>query len=200
VSDFVSRMASRAVGQAASAQPRLPSLFEQSAPGGAPPEMVEETVAPRPPAMGGSQARSVALEPGNAVEQPIAAPRAVSTAPAPARPAGPDRTQSRARGEGADAARAAPGDARAGAESAEPAPAERGAEAPAQPVTRAAPVPAPPSIAPPAPEPSPVRVHIGRLEVRAAFPETPVPERTRERPRPPELSLGDYLRGRRAGS
>jgi len=46
----------------------------------------------------------------------------------------------------------------------------------------------------------PVRVHIGRLEVRANLQEPPRPQRPAERPRSQELSLGDYLRGRRSAS
>jgi hypothetical protein len=46
-------------------------------------------------------------------------------------------------------------------------------------------------------EPPPVRVHIGRLEVRANLHEPPRRE-PRPEPREPEgLSLSDYLRGRR---
>jgi hypothetical protein len=76
------------------------------------------------------------------------------------------------------------------------------AAAAAQPVARLAFTDPPPPAAPTAAaaERRPVRVHIGRLEVRAALQETPMPQPARERPRPPELSLGDYLRGRRSGS
>jgi hypothetical protein len=43
-----------------------------------------------------------------------------------------------------------------------------------------------------------VRVHIGRLEVRANL-EQPAPKpQRRQEPRTPELSLSDYLRGRQA--
>jgi hypothetical protein len=46
-------------------------------------------------------------------------------------------------------------------------------------------------------EPAPVRVHIGRLEVRANLQQAPPPQRRREAPRPQGLTLGDYLRGKR---
>jgi hypothetical protein len=42
-----------------------------------------------------------------------------------------------------------------------------------------------------------VRVHIGRLEVRANLQQTPPQRPRRTDPRPQELSLGDYLRGSR---
>jgi hypothetical protein len=42
-----------------------------------------------------------------------------------------------------------------------------------------------------------VRVHIGRLEVRANLQEQPRRPERPPAPRPQELSLSDYLRGRR---
>ena len=57
-------------------------------------------------------------------------------------------------------------------------------------ITRAASTPA---------EEPPVRVHIGRLEVRANIEQPPAPPQPMSRPAPSEgLSLGDYLRGRRS--
>ena len=46
-------------------------------------------------------------------------------------------------------------------------------------------------------QPPPVRVHIGRLEVRAKVQEPPRPQVLREEPREQGLSLADYLRGGR---
>jgi hypothetical protein len=46
-------------------------------------------------------------------------------------------------------------------------------------------------------QPPPVRVHIGRLEVRATVQGPPRPQPHRAEPREPGLSLSDYLRGRR---
>jgi hypothetical protein len=43
-----------------------------------------------------------------------------------------------------------------------------------------------------------VRVHIGRLEVRANLQERPRTERRREEREPEGVALSDYLRGRRA--
>jgi hypothetical protein len=45
-----------------------------------------------------------------------------------------------------------------------------------------------------------VRVHIGRLEVRASLEQAPPPRPGRATPRRDELALGDYLRGRREAS
>lgn len=220
MSDFVSRVAARAVGQAASAQPRLPALFEPSGPGGGGLEAVEEMVAPTP-AASRSAASPAALEAGRALEHPVAAPPGLARPqpgrPAPATPARPRHRQGYSASD--KLSPAAAGDGGAAAESfVEPTSAERGAVAPAspiapvsapsaaaaaaQPVARAAPVASPPPVArtAAAAEQRPVRVHIGRLEVRAALQEAPIPQRARERPRPQELSLGDYLRGRRSGS
>jgi hypothetical protein len=46
-------------------------------------------------------------------------------------------------------------------------------------------------------EREPVRVHIGRLEVRANLQEASQPRPLPEPSEPEELSLSDYLRGRR---
>ena len=46
-------------------------------------------------------------------------------------------------------------------------------------------------------EPPPVRVHIGRLEVRANVQEQPRPAPPPQPAEPEGLSLSDYLRGRR---
>ena len=222
MSDFVSRVAARAVGQAASAQPRLPALFEPSGPGGGGLEVVEETVTP---AASRSPASPVALEAGSALEHPVAAPPGTAR-PQPGRPARatPARPRHREAYSASDdnLSLAAAGGGGAAAESfVEPTSAERGtgvapasplapvsaspgAAAAAKPVARAAPVAStpPPVARTAAAEQGPVRVHIGRLEVRADLQEAPVPQRARERPRPQpqELSLGDYLRGKRAGS
>jgi hypothetical protein len=46
-------------------------------------------------------------------------------------------------------------------------------------------------------DPPPVRVHIGRLEVRASLTESPRPQPLPAPSEPEGLSLSDYLRGRR---
>ena len=70
------------------------------------------------------------------------------------------------------------------------------------PTVAASPIEAPQTVSPVAPlardDAPPVRVHIGRLEIRANVQEPPRPQPARhESRRAEELSLGDYLRGRR---
>jgi len=211
VSDFLSRMAARAVGEAAAARPRVPGLFE--APAAAVEALLEivdeEVVAPRPvpareegrPERSSTRAASPSA-PTRAVAEPVTAtPGAQAARPAP-RPH--------------EIAGAPP--AISGVERREPPPepveARRDLVAVTvpdlggRPVASAAPrvTPAVPAVAaarepaPPAPphrdEPA-VRVHIGRLEVRANL-EQPAPEQPRrEAARADALSLSDYLRGKR---
>jgi hypothetical protein len=80
----------------------------------------------------------------------------------------------------------------------EPARPPRPTAVPAELVHRAvsSPVPERQPARTPAVEP-PVRIHIGRLEVRAVLPDPPRAPRPRERLAPDGLSLADYLRGRR---
>jgi hypothetical protein len=54
--------------------------------------------------------------------------------------------------------------------------------------------------APPVPSSaSVIRVHIGRIEVRAAAPSPPLEPRKKTPKSRPELSLGDYLKKRKGG-
>jgi hypothetical protein len=57
--------------------------------------------------------------------------------------------------------------------------------------------PAPAAAAAARDEPPPVRVHIGRLEVRASLEEAPRRQPLAAPRQPDGLSLSDYLRGRR---
>lgn len=195
MSDFLGRIAARAVGAPALAQPRM---TEPLAGAGSELEILdEESVLPRP-------AAPAAAEPA----APAAAPAAVSRAPlrpavAPTGPAAELPRQERLlpalEPVSADTAETGP----------DAPPAEPGAAA-AAPIVRAS--PAVPALAAAASVPSSrtavattreeersVRVHIGRLEVRANL-EQPAPKpRRREPERSQGPTLSDYLRGRRTG-
>jgi hypothetical protein len=210
VRDFIGRVAARAVGERAAASPRVPSLFEAPgpAPGGALEVIDEEVVAPAPtratlgaraaprrsgdapvpsaapaPLPGESGAMRVEADPLPPAERGVEAPpresgermpEPVATTRAPA----PPGTQHEERAPAAVAV-AAP------------------VLTPALPVVPRAPARAVPMPAAAPAEPPAVRVHIGRLEVRANLQEQPRrPERS-PAPRPQELSLSDYLRGQR---
>ena len=209
MSDFIGRVAARAVGERAAAWPRVPSLFETSGADGEPGIEVidEEVVAPTPD----RSARDAALQSREPVET-----RASSAAPATAvgqhggtqaglgPPSEPNVSHERplpapdADEPVRERVRAAQPHSRPRPET--PALAVAVAEPPLPPAVPAvaatrAPVAAPPATAA-RPEPSAVRVHIGRLEVRANLHE-PMKELPRHEPaRPPELSLADYLRGK----
>jgi hypothetical protein len=213
MTDFLGRIAARAVGAAAVAQPRLPGLFEPpGAAGGTTLEVVEEEVVLRPPRSPRSE-DTAAPEPSPApalspaVPAPPATERgeqlteilagqppelAASASEPAAPPAAALREREPVHAEAVTVAAAAP----------EVASAPRAAVA-AVPLTRAQPAadarePAP-SVATRAEEPPPVHVHIGRLEVRANVPEPPRERPRREPSRPEALSLADYLRGKREG-
>lgn len=200
MSDFLSRIAARAVGRAAVTQPRLPALFEETDPGdagldvsgahGFVTQLVHTEAAPRATA----QARDASAQPSR---------RAVPSSPLlPVRtPPSPDfpPPASEAPENGVRGAPVVP------AQEADPAEAEQ----PAAPTRPAAAIGVPPlpmpiestpatSAAPSADdEPPVVRVHIGRLEVRANLQPAPQQPPRRAQPERRELSLGDYLRGAR---
>lgn len=210
MSDFLGRIAARAVGEASLAQPRLPALFEQ--PTGT--EALglgivdEEVVAPARARQVQRPARSQParearareapgpLAPPEVVrgrEQPAAASVAAVPAPQVAEPSTPSDTLSLG---GSEALAPLPPPA-AATEQPVPTPP---VVVPATPSTIDARVPEPAAPAAPAvgrDEPPAVRVHIGRLEVRANLQQTPPEPRPREGARPHELSLADYLRGKR---
>jgi hypothetical protein len=211
VTDFLSRVAARAVGASAAAQPRLTGLFEPAGPAGdATLELVEEeAVAPAAAPRRDEAPPAGELDQGR--PQPAAAPpaqlaRGADRPNAPVEPRPPTPTDFVADSHYVpEPARAS----RARAREPERVPAARVEERVPVPVVAAAPLahalptaaarePAPP----PAPaaarvEEPPVRVHIGRLEVRANV-QPPPPERPRREPAGPDgLSLADYLRGKR---
>jgi hypothetical protein len=213
VSGFLGRVAARAVGQAAAARPRLPGLYEERAPGGL--EVVDvEATAARPTSDAPGPVEATRTPRPAELEPPAQRPTATATAPVAARehaePRAPLSNTSPQAGSGAARVGAA------GTEPDGPAPPPAGdlteleavvAAVAAEPtVATARPLAAaaepPRAAAPPRPaarnEQPAVRVHIGRLEVRATLPE-PVPQPARrEAPRQAELSLSDYLRGKRA--
>jgi len=198
VSNFLSRLAARAVGEPAAARPRVPGLFEEpTAAADATLEVIdEEIVAPRVP---------------SAREDGIPEPSSASTAlpPAPIRLAGRSM-----RAPGAEAAPSAPRPAHeiTGSPPARLEPSGvtaldgkvRPVASAAVRVTPAAPAVAaarePALSAPAAPtrhEEPVVRVHIGRLEVRANLQQHAPEQPRREAPRDEGPSLTDYLRGKR---
>jgi len=209
VSDLLGRLAARAVGAPALAQPRLPVSPAGAAAGRI--EVVDEQVVvpgtpPRalaqPPGEPGRAGPHRVLEatpvPGAAGE---ATPSIGITVPPPAPAAeAPRRARPVAAPEPVSAVPAT--DAEPDAPPAEPRTA--GVAVTAVPATPAVPVPAAPA-GPPAPaaaaaardEPPPVHVHIGRLEVRASLEEAPRPQPLTAPRQPDGLSLSDYLRGRR---
>jgi hypothetical protein len=221
MTDFLARLAARAVGEEdAVARPRLPARFEAAAPpaSGAELPIVEDDVAADP---GRATDRQEAVDRPTSSETPPAGtehagepPRPVSpNEEVPSRPDArrpPDRTRVDpdalvARAAAPPPARRTPdvtGDPRA------PAVTPATPAAPVVPAAAARPAPfevaAPPmrSASPPLDDTSPtVRIHIGRLEVRANLVD-PAPPRSRARDQddarePARLSLSDYLRGER---
>lgn len=209
---YLARVAARTVGEAASARPRLPDapgLHEPALPAGletldveaAPPARADqprrEPGRPEPPrrrTRGPAVALAVPADARGTPDHTVASPES----PSPETPDGPATSEP---------SRKAPPPPVVALVSADP-PAARDpvpsrATTPG-PIARAAPVaPAPAArgatataVASRDEEPR-VRVHIGRLEVRATL-EQPAPERRQPgEPRAPELSLSDYLRGRR---
>ena len=208
MSDLISRIAARAVGAQALAQPRVATPLV--AEGGL--EVVDEEIATwqdvRPTPAAEPVPAAAAPAPPPPGEQVEAATLVVEGSPAAASP-GPAAEQ-RPRSE-----RPLPALER---DSVDPTEAPLAAP-PAEPrvVARPMPVPAkaaPDTLAAPAlpahrwaspahgytspTEPPPVRVHIGRLEVRANVQEQQRPAPPVPQPAEPEgLSLSDYLRGRR---
>lgn len=152
---------------------------------------------PRAPAI--SQPQPARQAAGHELEAPAASGATARPRPAPALPGDVpgDREASRPGSPQQPAAVAAEG--------------EPGAPRRAPAATRVAALPVPVTRAPehghppahrrpgqaPAQEPPPVRVHIGRLEVRAEVREPARREAPRLAPEPETLSLSDYLRGKR---
>jgi hypothetical protein len=224
MSEFLARLAARAVGQAAVAQPRLPSLFESGPGSQATPDsfdVVDEEVATGRPSVAPREASSAsAAQSARDAASEAGSPAASSTVPVRAtRDGSAQRSESvvfRQRQDASDhPVRKRPGAVVGG----DPAPDGQLGDAPfesdpdprtlltvpAVPLTPAAPLTTWPeneslrSVTPGSSEPPAVRVHIGRLEIRANLPE-PASPRPRTPPREDAakgVSLADYLRGTR---
>jgi len=207
VSDFIARVAARAVGERLASSPRAPALLEAAGPGI---EVIDEEVvvpaadrtvvgvpalAPKSP---GELSAHSATPPPLPVES--AAGRDPSDAsfeqPSPeASPPPPRHLSDPARERVPSPQPTAPPRTRRERR----APAEVAVASPMPTPSILASVPAhvvPAPVAAPA-EPPAVRVHIGRLEVRADLQEQPQPAERAPAPEPQERSLSDYLRGRR---
>jgi hypothetical protein len=207
VSDFLGRLAARAVGEIGVARPRVPPVFEPAEAATEPPlEIVdEEVVAPVPPRRAPGETPDPAIPQPPTPRAPLPLPMEGVTAAPAAAPAGPPP---------AGIARQALSEATQD----EPLPdrdavrAEPRTSSPAAPAVIAVPAapPSPPAVvagaraaaSPPLSavahdESRTVRVHIGRLEVRANLHEAPREQQRREPRQPEGLSLADYLRGKR---
>ncbi|MFN2417709.1 MAG: hypothetical protein ABR593_02140 [Candidatus Limnocylindria bacterium] len=219
MSAFLARLAARAVGQVPVAQPRLSSLYEASS---EPEEsqhgleVIDDKVAVGPespvtPASADSRG-------GDATSRAVSPAPASRTAAEAIRDPGMQRTEPAESRQRQDATgrpgtrrprtvvadQAAP-DERVLASDPAPVP-QTSPIVPAVPLSAATPVPrrspndAIRSATPSAPEPPAVRVHIGRLEIRANLPEAaPVrpPARQVREEAATGVSLADYLRGAR---
>lgn len=210
MSDFIGRVAARAVGERAAASPRVPSLFEAAGPGpGAALEVIDEEVVPPAPARASPGAPAAPSQPGASPAPAAASAPMPSETPAvsgetdvlPPSKRGAEASPRKNGERTPEPAATTPASAPRRTQSEERAPAAAAIAAPvltpALPVVARAPAHAVPMPAAAAAEPPAVRVHIGRLEVRAHLQEQP---RRPERPpvaKPQELSLSDYLRGRR---
>jgi hypothetical protein len=218
MSAFLARLAARAVGQVPVAQPRVPSLFEAASPHAV--EVTDDEVAVGPQsATARSTAPTSAVSPTDNAMSTTVASAASSRTPAQAirdpamqgmEPVRSGQRQDAAARPGPRPPRTVVSDQVApedgpGALPSDPAPVPRTSLfVPAGPLSTATPV-ASHSVnevirTSSAPEPPAVRVHIGRLEIRANLPEAaPVrpPARQVREESSSVLSLADYLRGAR---
>ena len=224
MSGFLARVAARAVGEAPLAGPRLPTVFEraQATPAEGGLEGVDAEVSAGPLSRGETPPSAALPRPGRTSPtpasdaDPIAAParRRESAAPEPEAPAAhalvpraveplpeiapatgdisvkPLAEASHAVARPDPVARAVPAAAAVAAVAAVPV-------APAVLGFRARPAPSQEAVRSGLAEPPTVRVHIGRLEVRANLQEAPPPRPRRAETAPPGPSLADYLRGHR---
>lgn len=215
MSDFLSRLAARAVGESAAVRPRTPGLFEEpGAAADATLEIVDEqVVAPRPGPVRDdghaepSNARAASpFAPTRAVAESVTATPGAEAAPSAPRPHQIAGAPPAISGAGRDERRPEPVGARrrdpvavtASDLQGRPVASAAVRVTPAAPATAAAREPAFGARAAVARHDEPaVRVHIGRLEVRANLHQPASEQPRREAPRAEGLSLADYLRGER---
>jgi hypothetical protein len=211
VSDFLGRIAARAVGEAALAQPRLPALFEQagSAETFGPGIVDEEVVVPasaREVQAGGARHPALETRPREAREPHRTADvtherenhvlASVPTASEPQIAESPKPSDTLSLGVGEAPPLPPPPVPSASPE--RPSVAASAAVVPAAPAIRGVRLPEPSTPAGVPEEQPAVRVHIGRLEVRANLQDAaPRPQPRPAESRPQGLSLSDYLRGKR---
>jgi hypothetical protein len=228
VTDFLARLAARAVGGQPVARPRLPALFEELDRTGeslAGLELVESEVLVLAPAV----TRAAETAPTGVIDPP-GRPEAEAERPRVSRDQLPPRPVPRA----APAAQRPAAEPAPGASETRAGPAEAGRTDSGEPRTttdgvreivrtgrtpRAAAVPAVQRAAAASPVgavrasrraadspgasipgPPTVRVHIGRLEVRANLQAAPAPPPPRQREQEQALPLGEYLRGKRGAT
>ena len=199
MSDFVSRMAARLVGDAVVAQPRLRGLFEADDPA-AGLDVVDEEVVAR----SSREAAAAVLPPRPGSETPTPPSSSTVATRVEARPTAATREDVRPPATATTVPHAEPSPAPGLVAESEPEaapPHVTVVAVPASPVLPAL-VPAPKAAvstptAAEAEELEPVRVHIGRLEVRASLEEQTRPQREPEQRPAAGLSLADYLRGER---
>jgi hypothetical protein len=211
MTDFLGRIAARAVGEAPLAQPRLPALFD---PGPAGLDVVDTEMVVRAATADQANAADPPARRAMDVAESVVentrranTPDTVGRRDVPPLETGPRRVAPAPTMLGAEPAVTLAEPADDTSESAAPTPAAddvprvAAVAVPATPTSReavvngaAAPVPATAAHD----EPPPVRVHIGRLEVRANLQDSPPPPQPRPTDsRPQGLSLADYLRGKR---
>lgn len=195
MSDFISRLAARAVGQATVAQPRPDVLL-----GEAEPEVPAEVALAEPTGESPATVHETVTRVEETIEHvslvSVTEPRLVQPEPPPTIV---EREQVEARTLVATAAPMSEVQPTVRSERVERAPtAPAGVEAVAAvPLAAEALLPVL-ARAEREERPEPTRVHIGRLEIRATVQEEPKPQPKRRAPRPSEaLTLGDYLRGSR---
>ena len=201
MSDFISRIAARAVGMPPVARPRLPTFFAHAAAADDAEGMQEGVVAPAAPRVQ-AQAEAPRHEPRSEPKPDVESPTPgspeehIEVAPQVSRDSVLVRERSTIHErEIAEVVHVEPPQ-----EARHELIPQAGATVAVQatPVVlepeRAAAVPAPGARAEDVPS---VRVHIGRLEVRANIQQAPPQLPRRAEPRTQELSLSDYLRGKR---
>jgi hypothetical protein len=216
VSDFLGRIAARAVGEAPLAQPRLPTLFEQVEPVADPVarEAMTQVELAAPAAPTSAVRPHGSSAPGEAELAPPSALGGLGGANLAHHASVPSRREE-ARLDPLQPSRSAVSTARSADAVVAIEPEMNAGSAKVPDIVTAAvpavPLPAAPFLAAdPARErsadaaplvredASTVRVHIGRLEVRANLQDAaPPPRPSPVEPRPQGLSLSDYLRGRR---